>query len=230
MTRLAFFSALDRALFPHCCAVCAALLSAAERVLCNPCRRSLSYFDNASLTDNEIMDVLGTVLPLRYATALLDYHKTGPTQRLIHQLKYRRRAEISAVLGAWLAPRLRETALVHYDCVIPVPLHRKRLKKRGYNQVSGFARTLATELGLRACESQLVRLRDNDTQTRKSRLARQLNVKQVFAVPDPTALQAKKILLVDDVMTTGATLRACAEELLRAGALELSVAVMAVAQ
>lgn len=230
MASFGVFSALDDALFPRLCAACGGVLSSGEKAICPICRMSLPYFDNSSLTDNKITALLRRSLPLSYAASLLDFQKGGPVQRIIHRLKYHKQLEIGAVLGQWLGEELKNTSLTHCDCVIPVPLHRKKLKKRGYKQVSGFAQALASRLGLGVHEDILFRVYDGETQTKKSRFTRWLNVKEVFTVFDDAAVSGKKVLLVDDVITTGATLNACAQALLRAQGVQISIAVMAVAQ
>ncbi len=226
----ALVSALDDALFPRLCAACEGVLSSGERAICTSCRMSLPYSDNRSLTDNRITALLGGIQPLLYAASLLDFQKGGAVQRIIHRLKYRKQPEIASVLGLWLGEKLKQSNLIQSDWVIPVPLHRRKLKKRGYNQVSGFARALAAQLGLSLHEDVLLRVYDNETQTKKSRFTRWLNVRETFTVFDDTALAGKKVLLVDDVITTGATLRACAQALLRTQGVQISIAVMAVAQ
>lgn len=230
MATLPFFSALDQALFPALCAVCDTPLRCEAQLLCPYCRARLPYFDNRSLAHNCITAIRSPRLPIAYGAALLEFQKDRPVQRIIHRLKYHNWVEISRILGLWLGARLRHRPLAHYHYTLPVPLHWKKREKRGYNQVSGFARALACELGLRAREDLLLRLYDDETQTRKSPSARRLNVRGGFIVLNCEALRDKRVLLVDDVMTTGATLKACTRALLRARLGEGDLAVMAVAR
>jgi ComF family protein len=130
----------------------------------------------------------------------------------------------------WFGSELKEHHYQeHYDLVIPVPLHRRKLQKRGYNQSDSFARGVAQALNIPWQPHALQRLTDSTTQTKKSRLERWQNVGQIFKVADVTLVQNQRLLVVDDVMTTGATLEACAVVLLEAGAQAVSVATIAAA-
>ncbi len=148
----------------------------------------------------------------------------------LHKLKYKGAHELGQHLGQRYGSLLSDHHYAgEFDLVVPVPLHPYKLRRRGYNQAESFARGLAEALQLPHNGKALYRTMDTATQTRKNRLDRWENVEQVFQVPKPEAVKDKRILLVDDVMTTGATLEACAVVLLAAGAKEVSVATIAAA-
>ena len=150
--------------------------------------------------------------------------------KLIHQLKYRGQEKISDYLGNWLGDDLAECdPYKDIDIVIPVPLHHKKTRIRGYNQVEGFGRAIASKLNIFYRDDVLVRDKNTFTQTKKNRWTRWKNVDTIFMLDkrDITTLEGKHILLVDDIITTGSTIKACANELLKIPNIKLSVAVMA---
>ena len=170
-------------------------------------------------------------VPLAHCLAYLKFIKGGRVQRLLHQLKYRNQPEIGDLLGQWYAHDLRAAGLGEaFDRVVPVPLHASKQRRRGYNQSDGFARGLAQGLGIEWSATALVRTVPTVTQTRKRRFERWQNVEDTFAVADAAAVQHQRLLLADDVVTTGATLEAAASALLQAGAQSVSIAVIANAQ
>jgi ComF family protein len=167
--------------------------------------------------------------PIEQATALLQFHKKGITQTLLHALKYKGREEIGSFLGMWLGAELAECEpFQHIDLVVPVPLHQHRLRERGYNQVERFGREIATALQVPYRDDLLLKVSKSKSQVFKSRLLR--------ATPEATFILRKKeqlngahVLLVDDIVTTGATIENCAQQLLTAKDIQLSVATMALA-
>ncbi|WP_366939181.1 ComF family protein [uncultured Eudoraea sp.] len=166
---------------------------------------------------------------IKKAAAFLFYADQGIVKNLIHFLKYKNQPQIGQFLGDWYGQVMKEdNAPDDIDIVIPVPLHKKRLKKRGYNQVSGFAKRIAGHLNAQYIEHLLVKTANTRTQTKKSRLYRWREMPNLFEVTNPDYLNAKNILLVDDVITTGATMEACARALKRANDVTVSIAAMAV--
>lgn len=152
-------------------------------------------------------------------------------QHLLHQLKYNQCPEIGERLGRAYGHELSESSLANeLDLIIPVPLHRSRLRQRGYNQSAHFAMGLSEALQVPWDESISIRTQATATQTRKNRLERWENVRQVFSVEKGVPVRGKRVLLVDDVITTGATLEACGSHLLESGCASLSVACIAEAQ
>jgi ComF family protein len=162
---------------------------------------------------------------------LFSFSKGGSVQKLVHQLKYRGRKEIGIAIGKFYGADLRESeTFCSSQVIIPVPLHAGKLKRRGYNQSDLFAQGLASGLDIPHDPANLVRVKASETQTRRSRFERWKNVESVFKVSDPSRLEGKNILLVDDVVTTGSTLEACAQELLKVPGTTVSVATIAFAQ
>jgi len=169
-------------------------------------------------------------VPVRFAFAYLHFMPKGRVQRLLHKLKYKGAKELGEHLGQRYGSLLSDYQYAEqFDIVVPVPLHRHKLRRRGYNQAESFAKGLADALQLPHNGKAIYRAIYTTTQTSKSRFDRWQNVEQVFQVPQPELVQGKRVLLVDDVMTTGATLEACAVALLAAGAAEVSVATIAAA-
>lgn len=151
-------------------------------------------------------------------------------QHLMHQFKYKNMPAIGNKLGQLAGEQLSEnTTLKPIDFIIPVPLHKSRLRERGYNQSTHFALGLANRLPALVEEHNLVRLVKTATQTHKSRFARYENMQEVFAVINPDRLAGKHVLLVDDIVTTGSTFEACAQQLLKVPGLQLSIAAIAYA-
>ena len=216
-------------LFPRVCKACSKTLLKNERVLCLQCRHELPLA-RFHITGNTAMkDIFYGRFAIENATALFQFQKKGITQELMHNLKYRRQKEISSFFGRWLGSELSE--LIEYksvDLVIPVPLHKQKLKKRGYNQVEGFGREIAKALKIPYCDNVLIKVSKTSSQVFKQRLTR-FNSEEIFTVQNPELIINKHILLVDDIVTTGATLENCALKLLKESNARLSLATMAIA-
>jgi ComF family protein len=149
----------------------------------------------------------------------------------MHHFKYKGMQEIGVLMGNIAAEQLaRSDIFSSVDVIIPVPLHKKRLKERGYNQSTCFANGLAQKLNAIVDDANLVRVRATETQTHKSRFSRFENMQEVFTVSDPEKLNGKHVLLVDDVVTTGSTLEACGLQLLKIDGLKLSIGTIAYAE
>jgi len=198
-----------------------------EKILCVTCLHDLPLTNLHSNDSKVISNVFYGTVVFEHATALFYYPKIGIVRQLIHQLKYKKQEEISAFLGKWLGVELNETGYYNtIDVVIPVPLHKKRMKSRGYNQVEGFGKELALSLKATYNDTTLIRIKDTASQTVKDRLTRWRNVQTIFEVSELEKLQGKHILLVDDVITTGATIKACVTALNKIPNIKLSLAVM----
>jgi ComF family protein len=151
-------------------------------------------------------------------------------QNLLHELKYRNRPELGRLLGRVYGGELSAAGFgTSFDIIIPVPLHPKKKKRRGYNQSDEFGKGLSEALNVFCSDEILQRVEMTSTQTRKSRLGRWENVKDIFQIKDTGAVAAKRVLLVDDVVTTGATLEGAGNEILKY-CKELSVACIAATQ
>lgn len=227
-TYLADFIAL---IFPQLCPACHASLMANEDILCTECLYSLPFTNFHLLADNFVAQQFWGKLPVEAAYALYYFNKGGKVQNLIHQFKYKGMHRIGNVLGNIAGKQLVKSPLFTIiDMIIPVPLHKSRLKTRGYNQSACFADGLAQELNATVEIDNLVRITATKTQTHKSRFARFQNMQEVFTVMNPERLANKHVLLVDDIITTGSTLEACGMELLKVPGLKLSIATIAYAE
>ncbi len=169
--------------------------------------------------------------PVIFASAYLRFVKSGKTQRLLHQLKYHNKPEIGNILGKWYAKDLINIVKeLEIELVAPVPLHKRKMKQRGYNQSEGFAIGLAEGLNIEVNSALLQRTKESTTQTKKSMRERWDNVDNIFRTTNPDAVKGKHILVVDDIITTGSTLASCANELLKSGAKSVSIVAIAVAE
>ncbi len=216
--------------FPNYCLGCANALFKGEEILCTHCIRDLPKTNYSFYDDNPVKSRLMGRLPLQSATAFLKFRKSGIAQKLLHELKYNNHPEVGIKLGKLLGKEIISTGTHGIDLIIPVPLHPARHRKRGYNQSAKFAEGISSVMGVPWAESISIRRENTATQTKMNRSERWENVKNVFGVSNHEALKNKRVLLVDDVITTGATLEACGHHLIESGCSELSIACIAEAQ
>lgn len=217
-------------LFPPLCLLCERALVRSETYLCTHCLSTLPHIHFHEQRSRLLYQKLAATLPLDEVLAYLLYQKSGSTQRLLRLLKYQHYPELGLLLGEHFGARLKAgNYQERFDLIIPVPLHRSKLRQRGYNQSELFARGIANALAIPLATDVLERTKASATQTSKSRLDRWLNVATIFRVTAPEQVKDKRILLVDDVVTTGATLEACAEVLFTEGCANLSVGAIAIA-
>ena len=212
------------------CEACNNVLVDNELVVCTKCRHDLPvtnfHFNDA---DNVKKVVYGRV-KLVQATALLHFSKRGVVQQMLHNLKYRGHQDISGFLGRWLGAELKTIeAYKQVDVVVPVPLYKTKLRQRGYNQVEQFGKAIAKALNADYSDEVLIKTKSTKTKVFEGRLSRWNDDRAVFAISDTQSLRGKHILLVDDIITTGATVEACATELLKIDNIKLSLATMAIA-
>ncbi len=218
-------------IFPRLCPACREPLARGEAHLCTGCRAELPYTDFHRLPPgaNPLGRRFWGKLPVRHALSYLQFVRHGRVQHLLHGLKYRGQRGVGTALGRLYGAELQAAGFAaDFDLVVPVPLHPRKLARRGYNQAEVFAEGLAASLALPWAPA-LRRTAHTATQTRKNRAQRWENVATVFEAADVAAVAGRRILLVDDVLTTGATLEACGAALLAAGALEISIATIACA-
>ncbi len=221
----AIFSDLADLVFPDPCAGCNRPLATGEEYLCSNCVVSLPVFS----PQENLLNRFAGRLRLQEARAYLKFYHGGIAQRLLHHIKYKNHTGLAVYLGKMLAMRLQAThALAGIEVVVPVPLHKSKLRLRGYNQSTYLAEGIAAVLAAELNPATVKRQKKSSSQTKKSRAERWQNVHGIFAVAG-NGLKDKQVLLVDDVITTGATLEACGETLLAAGVASLSVAALAAA-
>lgn len=211
--------------YPRLCLACSGHLPAGEEDICLFCQHRLPATGYHLLAENPFTERFWGRLPLQSGAGLYHFNKGGRVQQLIHQLKYHHRPEIGYHLGRLHGRQLTASPLFsEIDLIIPVPLHPRKQHARGYNQSSLYAKGLAETMQLPWSDKFLIRKTFTHTQTQKSRLERFDNVEKVFAVVRPEKIRGNHILLVDDVITTGATLEACGAVLLRHESVRLSMA------
>lgn len=199
-----------------------------EQILCTFCRSDLPVLPLYNFTDNPITNTFYGRHKIELGFAFLIYRKKGITQNLIHNLKYHRHKEIGIWLGKWVGSIMSaHEEFQDIDFLIPVPLHSKRLQKRGYNQVDGFAEEIGLQLQTPVIRNSLIRIDATKTQTFKARLERFSNVNTKFILQHKSHFRDKHIALVDDVITTGATLEACASEFRGIEGCKISIITMA---
>ncbi len=200
--------------FPRICAGCGKSLFRNEEYLCALCLYELPKTNFHLAEDNALMRVFWGRVFLQRAASYYYFTKGGLVQRMIHQLKYKENQEIGVYLGQVYGRILKESGFcADFDYLIPVPLHKKRQRKRGYNQSEVFANGLAESTGVPVCTRLLLRVTASSTQTRKSKFMRWKNVEHLFALRNEQDYAGKHLVLIDDVITTGATLEACAHAL-----------------
>lgn len=218
-------------LFPELCKACGESLVAGENLLCIDCRYNLPFTNFHLKPDNLVAQQFWGKINLEAAYAMCYFTKGGKMQHLMHQFKYRGIQNIGNLLGNIAGDQLNKNPVFSSaDLIIPVPLHKSRLRKRGYNQSVNFAEGLSGKLNIPVDEHNLVRIRATETQTHRSRFSRFENMQQVFALTSPETLINKHVILVDDIVTTGSTLEACGTELLKVEGLKLSIATIAYAE
>lgn len=219
-------------LFPRNCACCEQVLVANEQVICTTCRNDLPLTNSHLSNENPVKKLFYGRVAIENALSLLIFQKKGITQHLMHSLKYKGNEEVGRLLGEWMVLQLKQTSWhSKINMVVPVPLHKKRLRERGYNQVEGFGKTIARRLKVPYNDHCLIKTRGVETQVFKNLAARFKNVEHSFRITQKQQewkkLEGKHLLLVDDIITTGATLEICANCLLEIPGTKVSVATMA---
>lgn len=217
-------------IFPRICAGCGNSLWYKEEVLCRLCEFHLPKTNFHHAPDNPVTLLFRGRVSIETGAAYLYFNKHGKVQRMVHQLKYKGRKDIGIYLGAQYGRSLKYAPLFSSaDVIIPVPLHRKKYMQRGYNQSEQFAIGLAKSMNIPVNSHLLVRSKATETQTKKSRFSRYQNVKEIFEVNCPEAWKGMHLLLVDDVVTTGATIESCVQALAEINDVTISVACIATA-
>lgn len=224
------YGAIDL-LYPRLCPGCNQTLSSAnkDQYLCLSCAADLPFTNFHEVAENPVTDKFAGRLPLRFGGALLYYRSNSLTQQLIVGFKYQKRPDIAEGLGRVYGQQLKgASALADLYGIIPVPLHPKRLQQRGYNQAEKIANGMASILDIKVLKKALVRNTFEASQTKKGKEDRFSNVAQTFTAGN-TDLNDRHVLIVDDVLTTGATLEACAEATLaKYPRVTISIATLAV--
>ena len=199
-------------ILPRYCAACGSILSSSEKDLCLNCLYQLPRIEPVHAA--EIEKLFWGIIPVEKATSYIYYRKGSPYNNLLHLIKYKNHPEIAERLAAAAATELITEGFFNgIDIIIPLPLSKKKERKRGYNQCDYIARGLSRISGIPVIKKAVARTVANETQTHKNREERWKNVEGIFAVTNHEALQGKHALIVDDVLTTGATIAACAKSI-----------------
>lgn len=221
-------------LFPKICACCDRQLMPTENCICTLCRAELPLTKNEIHLENETKKVFYGRVPVERASSMMFYEKGGIVQNLLHDLKYKGNQEVGTVIGTWHGHLLKSQ---HWnnaiDLVIPVPIHKNRLKKRGYNQVEEYAKALAKALDAAYVNDLLLRKKEKKTQVFKNRIARAKVKNDDFYIAEhynSQQISNQHVLLADDIITTGATLEACSRQLLQFSDCKLSLVSIAIAR
>lgn len=225
------FKDLLRLFFPELCIHCSQELMIDENVLCTCCKNELPLIPIHCYENNIISTIFYGQIALDRAVSLLFYQKENITQQLIHHLKYKGRQDIGTFLANYFTHTLVENSFFDsIDYIVPVPLYYKKERKRGYNQLTKFCLGLHEISKVPIAPNVLIKTRSTSSQTFKSRFERAENVTANFLLNDHCFFEDKHILLVDDVITTGATIESCCRELLKTKNVKISILSIALTQ
>jgi len=206
-----FFSLI----FPRLCSSCSEALNKSENTICIACQVGLPKTNYHLDKDNKLNKIFWGRVNVEMVAAYYSFTKKSKVQHLIHQLKYKGNKEVGRKVGLLYGSELLNSPYFKgIDLIVPVPLHPKKIKKRGYNQSECFAEGLSSSMGVPVCKKVLYRKLNSETQTKKTRYKRWENVNEIFGINNGKVLDQKKVLLVDDVLSTGATLEACIQVML----------------
>jgi len=220
--------AILQLVFPNLCLNCHQSLVIGERHLCLFCQLELPETQYHLSKDNGIEKSLWGKIPFERAFSFLYFNQKGITQKILHELKYKGNEELAVYLGKLYGERLKASDAVYgIDAIVAIPLHPVKLRKRGYNQSQAFANGLCQTLEIEDWSKYLFRKKNTQTQTQKSRLERWSNVSDIFGIKNPKHFDKKHILLVDDVITTGATIESCVREIIEKSNCKLTIASIA---
>ncbi|MGR3811279.1 ComF family protein [Jiulongibacter sp. NS-SX5] len=201
-----------------------------ESHICISCQLHLPKFKTEYFENEFLAKKFWGKIDIKNTYSFLQFSKNGPVQNILHNLKYRNKPDLAVFMGRWFGDDLKLKGLdEEIDLILGVPLHPVKKKRRGYNQADCFAEGLSEKLGVPHETELLVRNQFTETQTNKSRFRRFENMEGVFGVKNPEDVNGKRVALVDDVLTTGATLEVAGAELLKAGCTELTILTIAAA-
>lgn len=224
------FNSLIQLFIPRVCPGCQKVLYRSEKILCFSCQHLLPRTNYHFYPKNPIEQLFWGRFQVNAASAFLLFQKKGKVQQVLHHLKYKGFQQLGYELGFMYGLELKgNSSFNRAELIIPVPLHPRKRRVRGYNQSEVFAEGLSASMGIRISANNLVRADNSSSQTKKNRYSRWENVERAFYLKSPELLSGKKVLLVDDVITTGSTLEACAVQLRKSGVSEITIACIAFA-
>lgn len=216
--------------FPHICVGCGSDILGTASILCIKCVNELPVTNFHLHAGNQVEKIFRGRLPVEQASSFCYFSKDSIVQRLLHQLKYKGNKEVGYFAGKMMGTALRQSERYDaIDALIPLPLFASREKKRGYNQAEILCQGISHTTGIPVYKNTITRISSTETQTHKNRIERWLNMEGRFELVKPGDIENKHVLLVDDVLTTGATLEACGQELLQGENTQISILTMAYA-
>ncbi|MES1222827.1 MAG: ComF family protein [Bacteroidota bacterium] len=217
-------SNLAHLLFPHVCVNCGSDALNDLQLLCFHCLSELPYTNFALHANNPVEKKFWGRLPVKAAASLFYFNKDSAVQHLLHQLKYQGKKEVGIYLGKMLGEKLvNSNRFMHIDAIIPLPLATKKEMLRGFNQSTIIANGMAEVMNIPVCKNIIIRTKATESQIHKTRIERWENMKDVFSLTNADAIAGKNIILVDDVITTGATAESCGATLLQAKGVSLNI-------
>ncbi len=217
-------------LFPRVCILCYRTLVKQENFICLHCLSRLPYTYYWKDKCNPAAQLFWGKVQVDWVIPYLHFTKKGIAQEIVHQIKYSNGADLAEFMGSLIGNMIKDTPLIHANALIPVPLHKIKFSQRGYNQSESIAIGISNTTGIPVWNKVLERTFYTETQTRKGRFERWMNVKDAFNVSHKELIHQKHLILIDDVLTTGATLESCVEPLLTAGATNVSIVTLAKAE
>ena len=214
--------------YPNICLICDKPMIQTEKFICVNCFLSLTRVQRANSGEDDLLKRFAAFPKVTLARSFLEFHRNGPTQQLIHAFKYEGQKMLAYFLGKLMATD-NETFFKEnqWDFVIPVPLHSSRLASRGYNQAEMLAAGFGEELNIPMLNDQVRRTRETKTQTGKNKISRWQTTQNMYELTDQYMLKSKKVILIDDVVTTGATISGLIELLTESGVAEIGVVSLA---
>lgn len=223
--KISFWARLLDLISPRLCVVCGSRLAVTEETLCSKCYLHLPRTDfGHDLYENVMAKLFWGQMAIEKATALFYYEPHAETAQILYEMKYKNHPEIGVVMGRMMAKELMRSGLFEgIDAIVPVPLARKRERQRGYNQSLELAKGVSEVTGLPIANKVVRRTKFVGSQTQRGRWERNENVENVFELVNSDSISGKHLLLIDDVVTTGATIIACAQEMRKASNVKFSV-------
>lgn len=211
--------------YPNQCQICQTDLGLNENHLCLTCLYDLPYIKGNKEQEHSLSQLFWGRAQVEKTYALFNYQKGNQVQDILHLIKYKSKTKLAEFLGEKLGELFKDDQNIDY--ILPVPLHPKKLRKRGFNQSTLIAKGMERIMDVKRNEKILRRIKHNPSQTTVTKYDRWENVRTIFEVSKPKKIEGKHVLLVDDVLTTGATIESCVQQLLQIDGCKVSVATLA---
>lgn len=222
------FSIIDETFFPRYCYGCGDILVSSEKILCTKCLFELSKSYSINNPESDLVNKLSLYFPVNHAVSLLNYEKECLASNLLHRFKYNEETIIGKFVTNLICKELNEVAWIKdIDYIIPLPLHWRRKIRRGFNQSAVIGKTLSKHFKIKLKTNCVKRIKNNKSQTSMKKEERWNNVENIFKLRKASLLEGKHILLVDDLVTTGASLNSCIKTLSKVKDIKISVLVLA---